>query len=59
MEDDVSAFVEAWMIDNAHVLYDIIELEAQKRGEVYCAALTRFPGEYKTRKRPDVKITGP
>lgn len=52
MDDEIRAFVEAWMTDNAHVLYEIMELEAANRGEVYCAALTRFLGEHQTRK-PD------
>ncbi len=42
MDDDVRAFADAWMIDNAHVLFEIMSLENERRDLVYCAALTRF-----------------
>ena len=51
MDDDIRAFVDAWMIDNAHVLFEAMALDSERRDLVYCAALTRFLIAYNA--RPD------
>lgn len=48
MEDDAQTFVEAWMIDHAELFFEIMELEAAKRGETYCPALTQFMAQTKS-----------